>query len=710
LPDCRAYELVSPLDKGSGDIIALREFQTETPSTLDQSSTNGNRLAYGSYRSFGDAISAPFTTQYVAARGPSGWASHAISPPRERLAVFVSQHVDTELKALSPDLCESWWRTLAEPEPPMDPLAVPHYPNLYHRQDNECGGTSWEALTTVQPPNLPSLRYFDLELQGRSADSESAIYVAPDSLEGSGAPPQPPSCIEVPETTPVCALKLYYRAAGETVPKYVCFLPNGTAHGGACSAGTYGDDGGKARMSNLAGAISADGSRVFWSADLGPSIGTPIYMRENPGADETGADDGEGNCVPDPELACTIAVSKAGEGLSGASGSRFWAAAPDGSRALFTSGGNSLTNVGGDLYSFEVETRTTTPIAGKVLGVVGTSSDAQRVYLVSEEACGGAGQVGERNLYLYEAGEECAAGEMAFVAELAAPDVVPLPVKPATSAVAPEPWQRSTRVSADGLTAAFMSSGQPTGYDNADRLSGKADAEVYRYDATANGGAGELHCVSCNPSGARPLGRDVNNADVWVASQLPTWENNLYAARALSEDGQRLYFESTDALNLRDTNGITDVYQWQAPGSGGCEEDKPSFSPQNGGCIDLISSGQGAQAARFHDASPDGSNVFFSTLESLLGQDFGLIDIYDARVNGGFPEPPPPAPECEGENCQHPAPPPTYTTPPSVLSDGPGNLQEKPPKKACPKGKVKKNGKCVKKKKGKGKAKRGGVR
>ena len=172
-------------------------------------------------------------------------------------------------------------------------------------------------------------------------------------------------------------------------------------------------------MSNLQGAISEDGTRVFWTASSGHRP-RQIYMRENPGAMEAEEDDGEGNCVPAPELACTIAVSKAAEELSSTTSSRFWAAAADGSRVIFATGGNSLTSVGGDLYAFDVDTRTTTLIAHKVLGVAGVSADANRVYLASEEACGGAGQVGKRNLYLYEAGEECAAGELAFVAELAA--------------------------------------------------------------------------------------------------------------------------------------------------------------------------------------------------------------------------------------------------------------------------------------------------
>ena len=103
-------------------------------------------------------------------------------------------------------------------------------------------------------------------------------------------------------------------------------------------------------------------------------------------------------------------------------------------------------------------------------------------------------------------------------------DVIPVPLKPSTSALALEPRLRSTRVTADGLQLAFMSSGHPTGYDNSDRVSSKADAEVYRYDASANGGAGELLCASCNPWGARPVGRDLiaGPFEFWAAAQLPS--------------------------------------------------------------------------------------------------------------------------------------------------------------------------------------------
>ena len=160
----------------------------------------------------------------------------------------------------------------------------------------------------------------------------------------------------------------------------------------------------------------------------------------------------------------------------------------------------------------------------------------------------------------------------------------------------------------------------------------------------------------------------------WIAARLPAYESTLYAPRVLSSDGSRLYFESADPLLARDTNGEIDVYQWERAGRGGCSAAEPTYSPAAKGCVDLISSGQSELDSRFIDASPSGSDVFFATLASLYPADPGLVDVYDARALGGFPAPPAPAPECEGEQCQSPPPAPEFETPATLNNVGPGNL------------------------------------
>ena len=61
--------------------------------------------------------------------------------------------------------------------------------------------------------------------------------------------------------------------------------------------------------------------------------------------------------------------------------------------------------------------------------------------------------------------------------------------------------------------------------------------------------------------------------------------------------------------------------------------------------------------SEFIDASRDGRDVFFSTFESLVPQDPDQVDLYDARMGGGFAPPVSPQ-ECEGESCQATNPPP----------------------------------------------------
>ncbi len=209
----------------------------------------------------------------------------------------------------------------------------------------------------------------------------------------------------------------------------------------------------------------------------------------------------------------------------------------------------------------------------------------------------------------------------------------------------------------------------------------------------APGRRGELVCASCNPSGARPAGRDaeLQRPDaVWAAAQSPAGTTrSVPSPRALSADGRRLFFESTDALVPGDTNGAADVYQWEAPGEGSCKTTSPSYSPRNGGCVDLISSGQSARDSELHRRLPERRDVFFTTASSLVAADPGLIDIYDARVGGGFPPAPPAAaPSAKGKPARPRRPRPPAPTPASAAFPAAGNVRGRPaqPHASCPKG------------------------
>lgn len=74
------------------------------------------------------------------------------------------------------------------------------------------------------------------------------------------------------------------------------------------------------------------------------------------------------------------------------------------------------------------------------------------------------------------------------------------------------------------------------------------------------------------------------------------------------------------------------------------------------------------------DASASGDDVFFITRQALVAQDGDdALDVYDARVNGGFQAPP--VPPCGGEACRPPVTPAPaiYQAPPSATFVGPGN-------------------------------------
>ena len=656
LPDCRAYELVSPVDKDNGDIFAF-ETQTEHPTSLVQSATSGDRLTYSSYRALGDAQSAPYTSQYLAERDPaSGWSSHGLSPRRESGSFYGDgggRAATREFKAFSADLCTGLLSR--DSNPPLSAGAPAGFGNLYKRSN--CGPLGYEALVRSAPLSGED-EVFLPELQGFAADGSCAVFRANDALTVAGVPA---SGAKNSNGEPINQV---YSACGAQL-RLVSVLPSGAPNGTGSSVGTINTLNDASWTTSLEHAVSSDGSRVYWTDEEGIG-GGHIYLRVNAGQAQSAIG---GSGCSEAAKACTLGVSTT---VSGAA-AQFWLASANGSAALFT--------IGEDLYEFDLGSGASTLVAHKAKGVAAASSDLSRIYLVSTEALSGGQEnsegdqavAGKPNLYL-ESG-----GDFVFIATLSGADATAKTQGRAISSpVNIEPFKHSARTTPAGGTLAFMSTASLTGYDNADVNSGADDAEVFVFDAAL----GELDCVSCQASGARPAGRNFSfgKTPFWIASQLAPYESSLYGPRVLSDDGSHLFFESFDRLVPRDKNGKQDVYQWQRVASRAeCEGGIGGelFVQDSGACIALISSGQGSSDSQFLDASPSGNDVFIGTGEGLLPQDRDSIDVYDARIGGGFPPPPAP-PSCEGDGCQGPTSAPNDGTPSSQNFVGPGNL---PPKK-----------------------------
>ncbi len=644
LTDCRAYEMVTPIEKNNTDIVSLINLNSN-PAALNQSAGGGEALTYTTSQGFGDSQGVPYVSQYLASRGAHGWQNHGITPLQGLAVPAISARVDVEFRAFTADLCDS--ALLHVTDPPLSPGAVEGYTNIYQRHNCAPGADAYEAVTTAKPPNVLPENYAPV-LRGLSADGRCTVFSAEDQLTPEAIPGLPGSG----------SRKQLYESCGGQL-RLLSVLPNGQASTVDSAVGsTLGVAG--FRSANNATALSKDGSRLYWTESAsGPA---KLYVRVNAQQEQSAV--GGGQCTEE-EKACTIRVSQT---VSSAP-AHFWGASADGSKALFTIE-ERTSPLNGNLYEFDLESGKSTLIASQVTSMVGVAKEATRAYFVSEEALAGVNSegespvAGERNLYFYEKAE--GGNSFSFLGTL------PPAEERFLSPDSVEPYLKASRLSPDGRHLAFMSSAHLTGYDNTDQASGEADSEVFTYDAET----GKLSCVSCNPSGQRPMGRKVALEEfprTWAAALLPTYENELYGSRVISDDGSRVYFNSYEALLPRDTNGRVDVYEWEAPGSGDCTESAPAYSPPNSGCLSLISSGESPTDSEFVDASADGRDVFFATGSSLLPQDVGLIDIYDAREGGGYPPPATPTPACEGEACQGPLAPPNDPTPGSSSYNGPGN-------------------------------------
>ena len=429
--------------------------------------------------------------------------------------------------------------------------------------------------------------------------------------------------------------------------------------------------------------ISADGSRIFFS-DAGTG---QIYMRE-------------------PEAARTIPVS---------AGQAYWrAATASGSSVFYTEAGGLYRwckripdgePCEGEHEEGEPVTTQVADASADVQGTLGISTEngsyayfvATGVLTNNENGNKEKAEADKDNLYEWHSGETIFIAQLSMESEDDEYDWRDF--YSSNPSAAPATGEKGSRVAPDGTAVLFASRAQLISYDNA------GHGELYLYDAVS----GRLACVSCNPSGAPATSEAYLDGNLSI-SAAP--ERNAFLTRNLSDDGDRVFFQTQEALVPQDKNGQTDVYEWEREGAGGtdgCSRSSASFSERSGGCLYLVSTGESGDQSYFGDASADGSNVFFFTRQSLVGQDRDENDdLYDARVDGGIAaqNPPPPA-SCTGEGCLGPVDPSAVLdAPASATFSGTGNLKPLPtkPKKVvvkCPKSKKHRHMRCRKKKRAK---------
>jgi hypothetical protein len=556
--DNRGWEMVSPIDKNGGSIQGPGE---SFGGGVFQAAAAGGALTYSSIASFGsDPQGAPVASQYLAHRNGDGWSAENITTPLlsgsygDRPDGVPYQLFSTDLSRgllLNGQRCRGSEGECPVANPPLPGSgAPPGYMNYYLR-DN--GSGDFGAL--LRAPDIAGLAVgpaqFELSLAGATSDLAHVVLSSCAALTADATE------IAAPGGCDPAAQNLYEWGSGGL--ELLNLLPGETA----------GEPG--AELGAQSGAISSDGSRVYWTENGN------LYLRE--GAQTKQVDEAQGG------------------------GGAFETAAANGSVAFFSKEGH--------LFRYVAATNTATDLTApgaEVLGVLGASADGSRVYYGSAAGV--------------ELRREGTTTELAAGATAAAAANYP----PATG---------TARVTPDGSHLAFLSSAELTGYENF------GFQEVFLYGPPPGGGAATLTCASCNPTGERPNGAaSIPGA---VANGTGSTATRVYKPRALTDDGSRVFFDSSDVLAGQDSNLRPDVYEWEASGIGGCA--------RADGCVGLVSSGRSREPSLFIDASADGTDVFFLTEYSLVPQDPGSYDLYDFRENGGFPVPPTPIP-CEADACQ----------------------------------------------------------
>jgi hypothetical protein len=671
LPDCRAYEMVTP------------PYKDGYPLTAPSFASDGEKVMLQSYGGFaglagsGEDVENNF---YLGTRSAGGWRLSSMMAP---LTEFVGQE---PVRAEANDGLSLWYG--------HSPRQSAKTFELYVRS----ASGEYARVGTLTPTVVSKEESDVLESASRLSDSTIA---ATSTYQHVVLLANHPGEDYWSFDKTIGGKSLYeYSGTGNGRPVLVATTgekPTGGEYHEELLADCGSELGSGSSFGSSYNALSADGETIFLTllpcgsghetAEVYARIGGSV---SSPAPAET---------VDISENECTVACGEV-------SGKNFEGASENGEKVFFTST-QKLTNNASDLtaggtayqdseyqgikgcmsssdgcnlyeYDFAQSAHEQlTLIAGgtdDVRGVAGIAEDGSRVYFVADGVIPRSGEnefghkpaPGEPNLYVYDTDT----GATAFIAMLSQQD---------DEADWARRFFRPVEVTGEGGRFLLFASYAPGVTPNEP---GKSSvAQLFEYDAET----GELIRVTQGEEGWNENGNGVavgiNPEYIELIAKSLGDENDFKSTTNslnISSDGKTVVFETAGELSSlaqsASARGCTSVYEFRSEG------------PISAGTVHLLSDGRDVPihknegcGAEFFEMDESGNNILFSTSDALLSSDVdgGQRNIYDARVNGGFPPESVAAPKCESEGCQG-----TFSSPPVPTT--PGSLGQTPETPVAP--------------------------
>ena len=723
LPDCRAYEMVTPVDK-AGSVVS--------PDSAT-AAAGGSSIAGVSSGAFAglsnDELPAQGVASYRFARTDSGW-------------------VTTPL-----DVFQGWRQSLGISDSVWKPAASGS--GVDHLSVRQAGG-SVSDIGPVWPPTFGPVAN-NLE----SYSVEGAASEAAHGIVFNSAAPTP----QWPFDTNVVGGSLYeYVGTNNSEPTLV------GVSGGAGSTTLIGQCGTRLGTSELVlsgskyNAVSESGQTVFFTVEADSRSLSSVSNSTWASTSECTHGGPTGTAPPTNELYARLGGSQTmwvsqprctptsachnvttepytTEAASEAASVVFEGASADGSKVFFTTTQqltNSDTDTTRDLYEYDFNaplgqrliqvtsggSGDATPGAGaEVEGVSRISDDGSHVYSVAKGvltttpstdaqgygahgepvSSGAVAQAGAANLYVFDTDTK----QTMFIAELCSGAEVSGSGLDGhcPSALNSNPWnygpasrndqilwshntaggdERPAQSTPDGSSLVFTSYGDLTAEDTS------AARQVFVYDAQA----GRLTRISIgnegfNDNGNATVGNESSHTSDTGNASIITPQYDLSGeqagltrggaiARTMSDDGSYVFFQSPVGLTPPALNNVAidsegdlaqNIYEYHDGHVALISDGKDTSA------IPRVSGNLQVSSVVLAGASTSGSDVFFTTVDQLVPQDTDTeVDIYDARIGGGFPAPSESA-RCQGDICQGlPSSPPLFGVPSSTTFSGAGNL------------------------------------